>query len=457
MTRSKPPESRPDDDEVHASSLGLLCEGAEAPQPYDIEARLNAEGLDMRDMPDGPNAEGEDVVWSRAFYSQALDSPWLVFCARRDEEFTPWEWSPARWRDEEEFAAARRSRWLLGVETIYDPDEDAACAYHNHLRVAAALGDGLAVACADMQSLSLRSMTTLRQLADCEVEPAPDELYQIHAVTDDNGHCWMHTHGLRRFDLPELDLLRVPNAQSDTAATILQWLVGMLLEEHIPNRGRVVEFGEGLKSSLVPLERVLKRLKPDELGGAREREAPDHAGWRMAVVDAGRGGTARVAPARLLEAAARNAVYWSSSLESERRARLARARFGHAAAAYYSTQFAHKHMSVKIGIPADERGRNHEHLLDAAHLPRGIHREHMWFTVQRIEGGTVEGVLENRPVYARWMSAGKVYRLPLTQLSGFQLVLDGQVYDPVTIAELDLVTLHTGKPLRPEEPGPAGR
>jgi uncharacterized protein YegJ (DUF2314 family) len=78
-------------------------------------------------------------------------------------------------------------------------------------------------------------------------------------------------------------------------------------------------------------------------------------------------------------------------------------------------------------------------------LPKGASREHMWFELQAIDGKTLVGKLESQPVYATYLTRGEIYRLPLTQLSEFNLTLDDQSYNPATIAELDLVTLRTGK------------
>jgi hypothetical protein len=48
-------------------------------------------------------------------------------------------------------------------------------------------------------------------------------------------------------------------------------------------------------------------------------------------------------------------------------------------------------------------------------------------------------------VYATYLARGESYRLPLAQLSEFNLTLDEQTYDPATITELDIVTLRTGR------------
>ena len=79
-------------------------------------------------------------------------------------------------------------------------------------------------------------------------------------------------------------------------------------------------------------------------------------------------------------------------------------------------------------------------------MPKGASREHMWFELLAIEGKTLIAKLDSEPVYATYMTKGDTYRLPINQLSEFNLMLDGDYYNPATITELDQVTLRTGIP-----------
>ncbi|MCC6466374.1 MAG: hypothetical protein IT463_13630 [Planctomycetes bacterium] len=437
-----PDDPRPDDDEVHPSSLALLCVTREPPQPVEVLARLERAGFLPQELTEGPAAEGEAIVWSRAVQLAGGGTPWLLFCTRRDPQFTPWEWSNARWRSREEFEQTRGCRWVVFIETLYDDDHDPNEAYHRHLRVAEAAGEGLASACFDVQSLCFRSLTTLHELARCEVPPAPEQLFQVHVVGDENGPAWLHTHGLRRFDLPDLELLQVPRERTDDAHTALCWLTAYILHDYIPSAGCDVAFGVNIETRLKPLPAAADQLPADTPGTGADRDA-DHGGWRLALTD--------LAPAEtslcptLLQQVQGDPIFWLSTEENDRRARLARARFGLAAAAFLSTQFEERHLAVKIGVPADSEGTNHQALLAAGEVPEGLNREHMWFTVLALRGKFVRGRLDNTPVYATYLAEGGEYDLPLSLLSGFTLRVDSQSYDPATITELDIVTLRTDR------------
>lgn len=436
-----PDDPRPDGENVHTSTLALFCAGREAPQAFDIESTLGHAGILEEEVQDGPSASGDDVIWSRAFRVKGMPLPLLVFCVRREADFTPWEWTPARWRDQDEHRQTVESRWLLMLETLYPQEEPPNEEYHRHLQVASLLAKGRASACVDMQCMSLRSATTLHELAQGEVGTAPDELFAIHVVGGDS-ECWLHTHGLRRFDLPDLELLRVPRESLQDAYTTMQWLVSFLLSEYVPSDGGSFTFGAELTAALVPLEPMLAQLRADELGGAADRKGGEHGGWRVLVTDPA--DPPQVQASGLLQAVHGDPIFWLSPYENHRRASVARARFGLAAAAWHSTQFHNRALSVKVGIPYREDGGDCGELLrDPARQP-DANREHMWFRVAAIEGSEVVAELESEPRYATWMRSGNRYRLPVAALSGFSLLLDDVVYGPDTINELDVVTHRTG-------------
>lgn len=435
------------DGEIHPCSLILFCGDHTPPQPVEIVSRLEAAGLPVVESDAGPTVEGTDVIWGCALKLDDADTPCLFFTTRRDDDYTPWEWAPVGWASREEFEQTRASRWLLHIETLAEPGNPTA-AYHRLLRIAAAASEGLATACFDMQAYSLRSATTLRELARCEAPPAPSELFAIQYVVD-GERGWMHTHGLRRFDLPDLEILAVPPGRASEGHTLLTWLVAYLLHENVPNEGCEVAFGADLATRLKPATDAAGALPADAPGGTESRDE-EHAGWRLAVLDAE--GDAPC-PVRLLEKISEDPVFWLSDEESLRRAQLARERFGLAAAVWLGRNGRDKRFGVKVGVPADEQETDFSDRLDLEDLPEDASREHMWFTVKSVTGGAIEGVLDNRPMFATYMRLGETYRLPVAQVSGFALFVDGAQYTPENITELDLVTWRTPGAGRMSPPG----
>lgn len=429
----------PDSDQDHSSIFGLLCESREPPQPYEVLQRLETAGYKL----DVFNEDAwEGALWARSIKIDESPHPLIIWCQPREKDFRPWESSPARWRDEQEFELTRNSRWMVMLRTNYEPDDEPNEHFHAHIKLADTVAEGLAHACIDTNSMLLRSKTTLRELAACTVAPAPEEMYQIHAISNDDGY-WLHTHGLRRFEIPELELIGVPRAQLEDAYTAFQWLIAYVLPVFIPADGMEICFGSDVSIRLRPWQTVIEQLPGGALGGRNDREATEHSGWRLVVCD--QRDDDKFSIEDFLGSVKGDPIFWLSDEESARRAELARARFGHAAAAWYSSQFDQRRMGVKAGVPFNEQCEDLSALMDEDTLPTGISREHMWFELQAIEGKTLVARLESEPVFATYLTRGEIYRLPASHLSEFNLVLDGQYYSPATITELDQVTLRTGR------------
>ncbi|MCA8915450.1 MAG: DUF2314 domain-containing protein [Planctomycetes bacterium] len=419
------------------STFALLCNSPEPPQPFEVLQRLTDAGYKAEVISeDAPDT----AVWARHLKIDNDARPVQVCCLPRDEEFTPWEWTPARWRDEEEYELARRSRWMLLVRMHYEPDDEPNEHFHAHLKLADVIADGLATACIDMNSFILRSKTTLHELAACKVAPAPEEMYQVHESPGGDIY-WLHTRGLKRFSMPELELIGVPRESLHDALTAFQWLIAYILPVYIPEQGLDFSFGAEVAIRLAPLEDVLKQMDRSALGGRDDRKRTGLEGWRMVVCDQAK----PVGIQGFLKSVQGDPIFWLSDEESARRAHLARVRFGHAAAAWYSSQYAHRRMAVKLGVPFNDNCDDLSASLNEEELPEGASREHMWFELQAIEGKSLVAKLESEPVYATYLKKGDTYHLPIHQLSEFNLTLDGQTYSPATIAELDQVTLRTGR------------
>ena len=431
------PEQTMPEGAEHPSSFALLCSSPEPPQPFEVMQRLEDDGYKPEVLSEDAPA---NAIWARHIKVEGDLRPVQIFCLPRDDDFTPWDWTPARWRDEEEFDLARRSRWMLLVRMNYEPDDEPNEHFHDHLRLADTIAEGLATACIDMNSFILRSKTTLHELAVCKVAPAPEEMYQVHESMRDDMY-WLHTRGLKRFSMPELELIGVPRAALHDALTAFQWLIAYILPVYIPEEGLEFSFGAEVTINLAPIEGVIEQLPADALGGRNDRERTGIDGWRMVVCDE----PDPYSIESFLESVRGDPIFWLSDEESSRRAHLAKVRFGHAAAAWYSTQYATRRMAVKLGVPFNDECDDLSANLNDEVLPSGASREHMWFELQSIEGKALVAKLESEPVYATYLKKGDTYHLPIHQLSEFNLTLDGQAYSPATITELDQVTLRTGR------------
>src|SRR5581483_8408218 len=99
-------------------------------------------------------------------------------------------------------------------------EEPPLKAYREQLAVARALAGPDLVALFDESAERLLAPGELDRLAASEL--APRDLFAIQSVGPGAGETyWVHTHGLARARVPELDLLGVPAAHREAASELL--------------------------------------------------------------------------------------------------------------------------------------------------------------------------------------------------------------------------------------------
>ena len=89
--------------------------------------------------------------------------------------------------------------------------------------------------------------------------------FRIHAVTEGEGRServWLHTHGLRRLGLPELEIVDVPQSAAGTLGEVINAMANAFLCFGMPPAGEPFGPGGGKSGGLLwlPLEQALPHL-----------------------------------------------------------------------------------------------------------------------------------------------------------------------------------------------------
>jgi hypothetical protein len=327
------------------SVLLPILPGGEPPSAEEAAARLQpfyravpaADGAESADGADGPGVGedgegGEGGDRTKARWAQGWRSPegdeHLVSLGPFDPGWVEVPLAVAR-LSEPQARAARRARWALWCTTRLDAGDPLA-AYARQLRFAAIAAPD-AVAVHDHASQRTQSADRLRAVSSWATPPPPTELYAVHAVSPRSrwGTAWVHTHGLARCGMPDVELLRVPTHLAEAARDLLAAFVRARLGTPVALRGFSDDLVLGHRVEWLPSEEAVRRMTPRELGGRGDRRrAPSHAGRRIAIVAADRPDRPPDPPLDLLEAFDEaTAVVRVRPSESERAARLARERW----------------------------------------------------------------------------------------------------------------------------------
>jgi hypothetical protein len=347
-------------------------------------------------VPEGQDAAGEYIVWVEPRVE--LSDDYLR------ESLGPGA----------EYVAARASRWFIGVETQLDTTR-AQASFQGHLRfLSHATVPGL-VAVYDENALIVRSGRHVEDLCACPVPPRPRNLYAIHPVSGKGG-MWVHTHGLSRAGLPELDLLGIREEAEEGARELIHAVVDALLADVEPDSHGCVEVGEGLAVRLVGLADALPLFAPDHAGGSQDREgdgAPEHGGRRLVILDAA---ADRPPWSQLSHVARRAGALYKSRGETDRQRTLSLGRwgtFGQLFVLRRDTDGFTFHVKM-----AYERQR----------FPRD--REHLWFEVLDLKPGSVRARLMNEPLDVPDLRVGQELWLPLDRLTDWLIVTPDGDFDP---------------------------
>ena len=391
---------------LHPSTLCVLWPWDDPPLEQELFTALGeAEEVDDEDEINPP----DDALCGLTVRVQGHPVQVLVWAGRRDSAPPPQIEMMRDWPDEAR-EAALRCKWEIGVETLLNPNDPLAT-YHTQLRLCSALSPE-APALFDVSSCRLFAGQRLRRMAESGIPPETETLFSVHAVThgpeQPDSLFWLHTHGLWRADLPEIDMVQVPADALTMGATLINDLADLLIGTDVSDSEDRFEVGVDAHISWRPWGEVVRALPAGACGGREDRECEEdggvHGGRRIVIGSFGRGAGGRVwqAPTSLLKRLGNDdAVCYKTVRETQRRAARARETWPE-----FAMLFVRHHTSVdwkftaKFAYPVDSD--------PPADPDDPGAREHLWVLVHEIAGRRIRGELLNAPIHVKHLREGDV-------------------------------------------------
>jgi len=405
------------DEEAPPSTLFVFWPYDSMPQQEEV--RHNLEGLAR---PSGKEPEGA-LLWADLFALEEHRWPAMIWPLLSSELDLDAELDQVAWGSDEERAKAEGARWLLGITLALD-DQHPQSSYHLQLRLAAAAAPETP-ALFDACSMNMRSGTALERLTSTKVPPRTRELFTIHAVQSpsDDDDCWLHTHGLGRAELPDLELLGLPEELCSAGGHLLNGVADLFAGSAIPAPGESFFVGHGLELAWLPWSEGIAGYS-GELGGRDDRSSSDedHGGHRVILFSAAELAERRPPLELLRRLDQDDGVLYVSKRETERMSLLARERWP----VFGMLQARHKAdedftFLVKLGYEIDGGSQDE--------------REHLWFEVSGIAPDLVTAKLINRPLQVAALKEGDEGQHELERLTDWTIFSPFGAFDPET-AEL---------------------
>lgn len=316
--------------------------------------------------------------------------------------------------DDEQMARAMAATRALNVTITAGADELPMAALARGLRTIRPLLEGF-VAVFDPHSTHLHPGHWGQAVADAPVPPRPEALFALHAVGDADGPRWIHSHGLARFGLPELEVLEAPAEHANELGHLVGAVAARLLLEGVPDEGDVTLWGNNVAAALVPWDQVSELAVTG--GDADDRDDAHAPSNRVLVVptDAGWASVATQVPAW-----GEHPVFYRTDWETHRMEALARARWP---------------LMVLLhgAVGDDDRFR---FLAKLGYGPDGGYREHLWFDLVQASSYGLNATLLNEPHQDLGMHAGDRADHDVDRLSDFVIYTPIGSFDPESLPQL---------------------
>jgi hypothetical protein len=404
----------------------FLPAGSALPSLSAVRDRLTAAGFEVADVEAEPSAEG--ARWAARMTVHAGDDDVEVHVsAMPAEELNEhhFQWgglTPA------ETEAAKASQWALGV--ALDFGDDVLGDLHLHLRLANAVAPD-AVAFFDVEAAALRSAFWVREAAASGVPPSPMRLFTIHAVGDEGHQRWLHTHGLRRCGLPELEILEVPDENRGLLGHLLNVVATQLVERGIPPMGEPFEAGQGIDLAWLPWEEAVRHASRGA-GGTGDDRDEFHSDPSLVLMVRRPGrlwGVRWLNPALHVPILDDNPLLYVPVMETQRMRLLARERLPLYRQLFekYGARDDWKFL-IKLGYPTDREGG----------------AEHLWFEVHALAEGEVEATLLNEPYAVPTLRKGDRGKHDLALLTEWNVFSKMGMFDADSVPRL-LAALDAGR------------
>ena len=217
-----------------------------------------------------------------------------------------------------------RAQWFIGVETLLNPRQ-ALADFQTQLRVVEAVSVPGLIAVYDDNALVVRSGKQVKELVRSSIPPRPATLYAIHEMEGKAG-MWLHTHGLTRLGIPEIELLGLNPSDVQEGYDLIDAVVDVIFGGGEPDPDGVITVGEDMEVRLMAFKDALSVLPADVVASRTEHdvEEEDHRDPRIVILSRERNDT----PHELLERLRNDAVLFKSREETDRQRLLAIERFG---------------------------------------------------------------------------------------------------------------------------------
>ncbi len=404
--------------------------GDDAPTEIVVRRKLEIAYPDLRQIPLDEWQEDvpANVSWMLALKLPGLPSPVYIWPEELDDLPEEAWWSSTDILDEERDRYDECSFGLI-IETTFNQDNPRD-QWRLELELALTLGR-TAPFIYDDNAMHAVSKAVAESIVEIPAAPSAHEMISMHAVydEDDADRLWLHTHGLARTGIPDIEAVDVWAIHRTTATQVIALIADRLLDGEI-EVGDTLTIAPGLKIELANLDVAMAAIHPDAIGAQRDRD-DDHLSERvvLALPPPAENGAFSFLPTRrpgfrldgfLAELERVDLVYYTET-DTARMAHQARYRWPLFLALWRQQDPEAWTFMVKTAFTTTQTAAGSEHL---------------WFEVLSLGSDGIQAKLINEPFAVPSMTKGDVIVFSANEISDWSIATSDGVYDPRNAARL---------------------
>lgn len=322
---------------------------------------------------------------------------------------------------------------VVGISVAMEFGKDALAYYHLQLRIIdAILPDKLAVL--DESSEKILSGRWVTLAAASNIPPAPSYLFTVQAVAGENTDVWLHSHGLNRCGITELEILNSTKDMYQIHYSIIERLANRILEADKP-----LEPGDSLYlarlSDSIPMivtivgwEEAIRFYDDNILGGLKDRKDGHNRDTSAIFVYQSKEDyeNHRMLPVSVYdEYIKQNPIYMISNDETDRMKALAQERLPFLRRALSNRA---NHILLKLGLEIDEEYRTEDNF-----------KEHIWFELLKMDDDRLTAKLTQEPYYISGLHEGDTGLYTCSQITDWLIYTPQKRLSPDDVYLMDLL------------------
>lgn len=265
-------------------------------------------------------------------------------------------------------------------------NDNAKKSYHLQLKLAHTLIPDL-IGVMDESAEKMLPEKWVHMAASSKVLPSAKDLFNVQAISGKNNKVWLHTHGLCRCGLTELEILESDQEHYKQHYNLIMTYAMFLIDkintedqEKGTYIGRLIN-GYPIVVTSLPWPQGIQEYKKLKLGGSEDRAGGHNSKSNIIFLYTSKEDEQN----KILHKVSvyddlwgDNPIFFFSDEETDRMKELAKERFSYVASAFQNKENT---IILKIGLPLKEEGKF----------------EHIWFELLEIKGEKFKAKLTQEP------------------------------------------------------------